>query len=161
MLLAVLTAVLLIVFVLRLSRRPGAKVNLGDQEFGLGRDVVFAAKVTAHGPLIFAPLRGSITLYVQHLGSDPARGWLAFGAHDPGQPPTCFVMWRPATHDFVDPCNKAVYPADGTGLDQYATRVDRTGEVIINLRQSIGSTPAPEPTTSTTGTSTTAASPAP
>ncbi|MDQ1415837.1 MAG: hypothetical protein QOF81_1450 [Acidimicrobiaceae bacterium] len=141
MILAVLTAVLLIVFVLRLARKPGAKVNLGDQEFALGKDTVFAAQVAKHGPLIFAPLRGSITLYVQHLGGDPTKGWLAFGAHDPGRPPTCNVAWRPATHDFEDPCDRAVYPADGTGLDQYATRVEPSGQVIINLRQSIGTTP--------------------
>ncbi len=141
MILAVLTAVLLIVFVLRLSRKPGAKVNLGDQEFDLGKDTVFAAQVAKHGPLIFAPLRGSITLYVQHLGADPAKGWLAFGAHDPGQPPNCNVAWRPATHDFADSCDRAVYPADGTGLDQYATRVEPSGQVIINLRQSIGTAP--------------------
>ncbi len=137
MILAVLTAVLLIVFVLRLARQPGAQVNLGDQQFDLGRDTVFAAKVAAHGPLIFAPLRGSITLYVQHLGTDPAHGWLAFGAHDPGQRANCFVRWRPATRDFVDPCNQAVYPEDGRGLDQYATRVDPSGQVIINLRQRV------------------------
>jgi hypothetical protein len=137
MILAVLTAVLVIFFVLRLARSPGAKVNLGDSEFDVGRDTVFAPSVAAHGPLIFAPLRGSITLYLQHLGTDPAKGWLAFGAHDPGQAATCLVVWRPATRDFVDHCNQAVFPADGQGLDQYATRVDPSGHVIVNLRQPV------------------------
>ncbi len=148
MILAVLTAVLLIVFVLRLARTPGARVNLGDQEFAVGRATVFAPAVVAHGPLIFAPLRGSITLYVQHLGNDAALGWLAFGAHDPGQPANCVVKWRSATHDFVDPCNQAVYPEDGRGLDQYATRVDPSGQIIINLRQPVQTTTtAPERST--------------
>jgi len=72
---------------------------------------------------------------------------LAFGAHppDPGEAAHCFVMWRPATHDFLDPCTKTVYPADGTGLDHYATRVDPSGEVVVNLRQAIGPTPAQPP----------------
>ncbi len=150
MILAVLTAVALIVFVLRLAKRPGGKVNLGEQEFGLGRDVVFAARIVDHGPLIFAPLRGSITLYVQHLGPDVAHGWLAFGAHPPGDAANCFVMWRPVTHDFLDPCNQALYPADGRGLEQYATRVDPTGEVVINLRDSFGTVPSVETTTTST-----------
>jgi hypothetical protein len=135
--LAVLTAVLLLFFVLRLAQSPGAKVNLGDQEFNLGRDTLFAPKVTAHGPLIFAPLRGNITLYVQHLGDAPGKGWQAFGAHDPGQAPTCNVVWRTTTHTFEDPCNGAVYPATGVGLDQYPTRVDANGDVIVNLRQAV------------------------
>jgi hypothetical protein len=142
--LAVLTAILVIVFVLRLSRQPGAKVNIGDQEFALGHDTVFAARVAGNGPLIFAPLRGSLTIYVQHLGADPARGWLAFSAFappGPGQPARCVVHWRPADHDFAG-CTGATYPGDGRGLDQYATRVDPSGQVIINLRQSIGTTPA-------------------
>jgi hypothetical protein len=147
MILAVLTAVLLIVFVLRLSRQPGGKVNLGDQEFALGKDTVFAPKVASLGPLVFAPLRGSITLYVQHQGNDAAHGWLAFGAQPPGEAAQCVVQWRSTSHDFVDPCTHTVYPADGTGLDQYATRVDPKGQVIINLRQSTGTTPATEPPT--------------
>lgn len=148
MILAVLTAVLLIVFVLRLARTPGARVNLGDQEFAVGRATVFAPVVAAHGPLIFAPLRGSITLYVQHLGTDPAKGWLAFGAHDSGQATKCVVKWRPSTRDFLDPCNQAVYPEDGRGLDQYATRVDPSGQIIINLRQPVPpTTTAPERST--------------
>jgi hypothetical protein len=143
MILAVLTAVLLLVFVLRLARQPGGKVNLGDPEFDLGRAAVFAPKVGATGPLIFAPLRpGSVTLYVQHVAADPTKGWLAFGALPPGETSQkCFVQWRPPTHDFIDPCTHTVYPGDGTGLDQYAVRVDSSGHVIINLRRSIGTTP--------------------
>jgi hypothetical protein len=137
MILLVLTAVLLVVFVLRLSRQPGGKVNLGEQEFALGKDTVFAPKVAAHGPLIFAPLRGSLVLYVQHLGNDPAKGWLAVAAQVPGQPPNCAVQWHAASHEFVDPCTHAVYPEDGQGLPHYAVRVDPSGQVIINLRQPI------------------------
>jgi hypothetical protein len=137
MILLVLTAVLLVVFVLRLARQPGGKVNLGDQEFALGKDTVFAPKVAARGPLIFAPLRGSLVLYVQHLGSDAAKGWLAIGAQVPGQAPNCAVQWRAATHDFEDPCDHSVYPDDGGGLTHYAVRVDPSGQVIINLRQPV------------------------
>jgi hypothetical protein len=154
MILAVLTAILIIVFVLRLARQPGAKVNLGEQEFAVGRDTAIAAEITSvRRPLLFPPLRGSIVLYVQHLGDDPTKGWLAFNAQPPGQTGPCLVTWRDATKDLVD-CHGTHYPADGTGLEQYAVRVDPSGEVIVNLRQSIGTTP-PTLATATTAAATT------
>jgi hypothetical protein len=156
MILAVLAAILLLIFVLRLSHESGAKVQAGSQEFSLGRADFFAPEIVTNGPLIFPPLRGSITLYVQHLGANDDHGWLAFDAHDPGQPATCYVKWRPATHDFLDPCDHVAFPADGEGLDQYAASVDSSGDVIINLRQTIGTTP---PTSAPTTGDTTKNSP--
>ncbi|HEX3539566.1 MAG TPA: hypothetical protein VHT75_03905 [Acidimicrobiales bacterium] len=155
MILAVLTAILLIVFVLRLARQPGAKVNLGDQEFSVGKDTALAAQISALGrPLLFPPLRGSIVLYVQHLGGDPAKGWLAFNAEVPGHASPCLVTWQVTTRDFAD-CHGIHYPADGHGLDQYPVRVDASGQVIVNLRQSIGTIP-PTDATTTTASATTA-----
>ena len=142
----------------QLARQPGGKVNLGDQEFSLGNDVVFAQTVAKRGPLIFAPLSGHVTLFVQHLGTKPAEGWLAFDAHVEGQPADCFVKWRPATVDFVDQpavgvkgvqCAPMVFPADGTGLEHFATRVS-SNQVVINLRQPIGTSPATSATTAAT-----------
>jgi hypothetical protein len=143
--LAVLTAVLVVVFVLRLARRPGARVNLGDQEFVVGRAAVFAAQIARTGPLIFPPPRGRLVLYVQHLGTDPAHGWLAFSAHPPDETGgQCVVRWRPAQRDLIDDrdhCRGTVYPADGRGLLQYAARVDPGANLIVNLRQDVGTTP--------------------
>jgi len=143
--LGVLTAVLVVVFVLRLARQPGAKVNLGDQEFVVGRATVFATQIARTGPLIFPPPRGQLILYVQHLGTDPAHRWLAFSAHPPDETNTqCVVRWRPAQHDFIDDrdhCKGTVYPPDGAGLTQYAARVDPGGNLIINLRRDVGTTP--------------------
>ncbi len=143
--LAVLTAILVVVFVLRLARQPGARVNLGDQEFVVGRATVFAAQINRTGPLIFPPPRGTLVLYLQHLGSDPAHGWLAFSAHPPDEiNARCVVRWRPARRDFIDDrdhCRGAVYPADGAGLPQYPARVDPGGQLIVNLRHDVGTTP--------------------
>ncbi|MDP9073381.1 MAG: hypothetical protein M3N98_04235 [Actinomycetota bacterium] len=141
--LAVLTAILVVVFVLRLARSPGAKVNLGDQEFSVGHDTVFAAAIGHNRrPLFFPALRGSLTLFVQHLGTDPAHGWLAFSAQAqaPGRRGSCVVQWDLPHQQFQD-CTGAQYPPDGTGLDQYPVRVDPGGTVIINLRQPIGTVP--------------------
>lgn len=146
--LAVLTAVLVVVFVLRLARQPGARVNLGDQEFVMGRATVFAARIARTGPLIFPPPRGRLILYVQHLGPDPAHGWLAFSAHPADEASAqCVVRWRPAQGDFIDDrahsddCRGTVYPPDGAGLPQYAARVETGGNLIVNLRHDIGTEP--------------------
>jgi hypothetical protein len=135
---------------------------LGDSQFDMGRAGAFAPEVVTNGPLIFPALYGStITLYVQHLGKIPTEGWLAFNAHDPSQSASCLVRWRKAQHDFVDPCDQVVFPADGQGLEQYATQVDKSGDVIINLHQPIGTTPPPATSLTTTSeTPTTTAAPA-
>jgi hypothetical protein len=141
-LLAVLTAVLVIVFVLRLARSPNAKVNLGAQEFEVGKGATFAKPIAEKGPLLFQALRGGqLDLFVQHLGDDPAHGWLAFEAHAPGEPRRCQLRWQPATADFTDPCGPRRYPANGDGLNHYLVRVDAKGNVIVNLRQSTGTSP--------------------
>jgi hypothetical protein len=146
--LAVLAAVLLVIFVLRLSQKPGAKVNLGADEFTMGRAAAFAPLVATNGPLIFPPPHGThLTLYVQHLGADVKKGWLAFDAHDPAQPARCLVRWQPAGQDFIDPCDQARFPADGQGLVQYSAQVNKSGDVIVDLRQ-----PVPPGSASTTTT---------
>jgi hypothetical protein len=141
-LLGVLAAVLLIVFVLRLAKSPSAKVNLGTQEFEVGPSKSLASAIAKNGPLLFQALRGSqLDIYVQHLGSDSAHRWYSFEAHAPGQPRRCQLTWQPNSSDFADPCTGARYPADGDGLNHYSIRVDSKGKVIVNLRQTVGTSP--------------------
>ena len=140
-LLGVLTAVLLIVFVLHLARSPGGKVNLGSQEFEVGPSKPLAATINKNGPLPFQALRGSNDIFVQHLGNDPAHRWYAFETHAPGQPRRCQLSWQPNSSDFADACAGTRYPADGNGLNHYAVRVDAKGTVIVNLRQTVGTSP--------------------
>jgi hypothetical protein len=141
-LLAVLTAVLLIVFVLRLARSPNARVNLGTQEFEVGPSKSLARAIANNGPLLFQALRGTqLDTYVQHLGGDPAHQWYAFEAHAPGRPRRCQLTWQPNSSDFADPCTGNRYPADGDGLNHYSVRVDANGKVIVNLRQTVGTSP--------------------
>jgi hypothetical protein len=140
-LLGLLTAVLLVVFVLQLSRSPQAKVQLGTNTFSVGRADRLQGPIALRGPLLLPALRGaSLDLFVQHLGSDTDHGWLAFEAHRPGGPSTCQLQWRQADHDFVDPCDRMIYPADGQGLEQYATTVTG-GKVTVDLHQPAGTTP--------------------
>lgn len=120
-----LAAVLLVVFVLRLSSSPDAKVQLGDAVFEVGQVRKLAPLVDRDGPFLFQALNGQRDIYVQHLGNDAATGWLAFEAHAPGQPRTCQLVWRQAEGRFHDPCTQAVFPVDGKGLTQYPTEVRR------------------------------------
>jgi len=143
-LLAVLTAVLLVTFVLRLARSPQAKVQLGTNTFDVGRADRLQRTIGQGGPLLFQALRGArLDLYVQHAGTDTVHGWSAFEAHRPGGSRSCLLQWRPSGHVFVDPCDATSYPADGRGLDQYPVTVDSKGHVVIDLRQSTGTTPMP------------------
>jgi hypothetical protein len=140
--LALLAAILIVVFFVRLSNRPGQKVNVGSQEFAVGKAAVLAPAVAKGGPLIFQALRGTqLDIFLQHLGADPLRGWLAFEAHAPGEARTCELRWRQASHDFLDPCSGRRFPADGAGLDQYAVRVDAKGNLVVNLQSTVGTVP--------------------
>ena len=134
-LIALLLAVLVIGFVLRLARQPGARVNLGTSEFELGKADVFARAIAKSGPLRFQRLRsGAPDIFVQHLGGDDTRGWVAFATTAVGEPRKCQLVWG-TDQQFSDPCSHKTYPADGTGLTQYAARVDPAGKVFVNLRQ--------------------------
>jgi hypothetical protein len=137
--LAVLTAVLVIIFVLRLAKAPGAKVQLGTSEFEVGRATALAKPIDRDGPLLFQALRGgSLDIFVQHLGADPAQGWRAFEAHAARAARSCQIQWQRAAHDFMDPCSRQVYPPDGQGLTQYAATVLANGRVVVDLRQPAG-----------------------
>jgi hypothetical protein len=139
-LLGVLTAVLLIVFVLRLARSPRTKVQLGANTFDAGKAAQdLAPHIAQGGPVLFQGLRGpGLDLYVQHLGTDPLHGWLAFSADAPGG---CVLLPRLAQHTLA--CQGMTFPDDGRGLDHYAVTVDSKGKVIVNLQLSTGTTPRP------------------
>jgi hypothetical protein len=76
-------------------------------------------------------------IYLQHQGADPAKGWLAFDAHTPGQPRSCVLQWTPASSRFRDPCTTTMYPADGAGLPHYATSVNTAERVIVDLNTTV------------------------
>lgn len=138
-LLGVLTAVLLIVFVLRLARSSQTKVQLGANTFDSGKATQLAPQIAQHGPLLFQGLRGRGTdLYIQHVGTDPVHGWLAFKADAPGG---CVLQPQPAKHALV--CGGMTFPDNGQGLDHYAVTVDAKGKVIVNLQVTTGTIPRP------------------
>ena len=125
------------------------QANLGDPVFNVGRTDRLSKEIDKRGPFLFQdPLslgRGR-NLYVQHLGTDPDKGWSAIEARLPDDT-SCPVTWDRARSAFVD-CRGGRHPADGTGLTTYPGTV-RNGQVRVDLR-----TAASRPTTSTTATST-------
>jgi len=133
--LGVLTAVLLLVFVVRLSAQPGAKVKLGSDVFIAGRARDLAARVGRdHAPLLFPALVKQRDIYLQHLGDDPLKGWTAFDARPPGTLRRCTVVWQSDRSEFTDPCGPATFPADGAGLPPHPVTVDVNGKLSVDLR---------------------------
>ena len=127
-------------FVVRFASQRPDDVNLGDKRFVVGRADRFAERIDEQGaPILFKdPLtsKPGRELYVQHLGDDEEKGWIAVEAYAPGQRKLaiCLITWDPKTDEFVDPCSKSRYPADGTGLTVYPGDVDERTAVIIDLR---------------------------
>jgi hypothetical protein len=140
-LLGLLTAVLLIVFVLRLSQSSQTKVQLGSDTFTAGKAAQLQPQIAKDGPVLFQGLRGpGGDLYLQHLGTDPVHGWLAFSADAP-DPAGCVIKWQPSSRTLA--CNGTSFPANGEGLDQFAARVDAKGKVIVDIASKTGTTPKP------------------
>lgn len=132
--LALLTAVLVFVFVLRLAGSEDAKVQLGDAVFEAGQVRRMAPQIERGGPLLYPDLLGrDRPIYIQHLGTDVKTGWLAIEAHVPGAARECIVSWDDKQGVFVDACSKTAYPADGTGLTRYPTEVKRKDKGGLTL----------------------------
>ena len=136
----VIAAALLIVLVLQLVRSGTVKNQLGDKVFDAGRTTDLASHIggpssggsSSGGPILLPALVGHRDIYLQHLGTDPEKGWAAFDAAPPGEDRTCDLVWNAGT--FRDPCGGRTYPADGAGLTRYQVTVDAHHHVIVDLR---------------------------
>lgn len=122
-----------------LVSRPGATTEnrLGDEEFVVGRaDRLARAIETGGAPLLFQDLLvgGERDIFVNHTGTDPVQGWVAFAARVEGADRSCTLVWVAADRVLRDPCTSATYPPDGSGLIAYPTRVSDGGDVVVDLR---------------------------
>lgn len=109
-------------------------VDLGQPVFSIGAAEDVAEAIATQGPLLLPDAaRGDRDIWVQHLGTDPTEGWLAFAVRPAGAPRECAVEWLTDDRTFVDSCDGTVYPEDGDGLQQYAVSVDPSGDLIVNL----------------------------
>ncbi|MEO5839397.1 MAG: hypothetical protein ABIQ73_10220 [Acidimicrobiales bacterium] len=149
----VVTAVMLMLFVLWLTSQNGNKVEfrLGDEQF---QDITadrMASRIADEGPVLFPDVSAnrSRDIYVQHLGNDPKTGWLAFDARKPGAARECYLEWQRDRQLFVDRCDKSEVAADGAGLRQYPAVVNSNGKVVINFNASATATTTVSPATTT------------
>ena len=129
----VAAGVLVFLAVVALAGSGKAKSHLGSNIFRVGTARNQAEIVDRHGPLLFQdPLGHGRDIYVNHLGE---TRWTAFVIHPPGEAKSCSVRWRAATRDFLDPCSRHVFPADGEGLVRYRASVDAKGDLVVDLRR--------------------------
>jgi hypothetical protein len=110
------------------------EVNLGDTDFrdlDAGR---MSEEISEGGPILFSDVGGGDRdIILQHLGSDPATGWIAFDARRPGDSRDCFFQWQSESSTFVNTCDESdVVDASGNGLDQYPVVVEG-GEVRVDI----------------------------
>ncbi|MEY2453638.1 MAG: hypothetical protein QOD92_3212 [Acidimicrobiaceae bacterium] len=112
--------------------------NLGDDKahtttsksrFTVGPAEGLATAITRdQTPLFFNDTAaGSRPIVVQHMGSDPTTGWIAFDAATGN----CTLTWHRESQDFTD-CNGQRVPADGDDLHHYPVVVEN-GDVIVDL----------------------------
>ncbi|NNC79633.1 MAG: hypothetical protein HKN94_05715 [Acidimicrobiales bacterium] len=129
---AVIAALLIGVIAVNVGRQSGRLV-LGDLDFRSLNTDNMAAEIEENGPILWPDVAsGSRDLWLQHLGDDPARGWSAFDARQPGDSRDCNVVWESDAREFRDPCSNTTYLQDGTGLPQIPVFLDGR-ELIIDI----------------------------
>ena len=108
----------------------------GSPLFDAGRADSQAAAIRRDGPILLGDVAGGQRdVYLQHLGGDERRGWLAFDTRAPRAPRNCAVRWSAEDRAFEDPCSGRRYPPTGEGLRQYPVDVD-DGRLTVDLRRS-------------------------
>lgn len=130
---AVIAAVVIGAIAIELGTRSNTLV-LGDTNFGSINADNMAAEIDENGPILWPDIAsGTRDIWLQHLGDDPATGWVAFDARPPGTPRDCAVQWSITERTFTDPCTDTVYPEDGSGLPAIPVYIDgRTLVIDIN-----------------------------
>ena len=109
-------------------------LHLGSADFDAGSAKDRAADIARSGPILLPdPSGGSRDIYLQHLGSEVGRGWLAFDSRKAGEGRQCTLRWEAASGHFVDPCGGAVVSATGAGLVHYRVTVTKDGRVVVDL----------------------------
>jgi hypothetical protein len=131
---AVLLGVVLLYVLSRLAS-TGTVQFQGDPVFDAGRTDSQAPAIERDGPILLGDVAGGDRdVYLQHLGGDEDRGWLAFDTRAPGASRDCAVRWVSEDDAFEDPCSGERYPPDGEGLRQYPVDV-RDGRLTVDLRR--------------------------
>ena len=129
----------LVFAVVSLAGSDQIEVKLGDDDFNAGDAENLATEIAERGPVPWAPLSRGRSIWINHTGDDPEKGWFAFDVQSPGATGDCVVDWDADRKLFIDTCNPAlVYPATGDGLTQFGVWVDDGGNLIVDVNANDG-----------------------
>ena len=120
---------------LALGSRNSSDLNIGDQTFKAGNAEKKAELIDESGPILYADVSGrkDRDMILQHLGSDPAKGWHAFLAAPIDKARDCTWIWQPEEELFRAKCDEDLTaPADGKGLPQFPVKVV-DGQLDVDL----------------------------
>lgn len=131
----ILVLVLFVIAIPSLTESGTIEVKLGSDTYDAGSAESRASNIAEGGPLLFSDVSsGSRDIYLQHIGSDPKEGWLAFDARPNGTGRECTLRWNNSAKNFTNPCTNETVSAEGTGLTQYNVTITENGKVIVNLK---------------------------
>src|SRR3954465_7899226 len=97
----VIVAVGLFALVAKVAAKPTSKAQVGGRTravYDVGGSRLLAKQIAENGPLLFQALVGDLDIFVQHDGTNPDNGWLAFDARAPGAARRCSVQWKADRH---------------------------------------------------------------
>lgn len=125
------------------SDGKGVALNLGVDRFTVGDATEQRALIERDGPLLFSDASGNgqkRPIFVNHIGDDSTKGWVAFDARPPEGAPGCFLRWDRPTSTFVgvDGCDPRTFPANGEGLTTYPAQALPSGQVEVDLKPKDG-----------------------
>jgi len=121
-----------------LGEQGTVEVQLGSRDAGPYDTEEIARQVARDGPFVLQDLSPDkrLDIYLQHEGEDPSEGWIAISARAPGVTDRdCALQWD--GERFEDPCSGETYPADGTGLTRFPTRIEGD-DLYIDFQQGTG-----------------------
>src|SRR5689334_20153501 len=91
----VLVILLFVLAIPSLTESGTVTPNLGVDTFNTGSAESRSKSIARDGPFLYSDVAGrDRDIYIQHLGDDPATGWLAFDARQVGQPRECSLEWQ-------------------------------------------------------------------
>jgi len=135
--LAVLAALGLGYAIIQLAQQGSIESNLGDNELIVGEYLSLSQRIMEQGPIPYqSQASGSPSIYLQHLGDDPRRGWLAFDTAWPDS--DCILNWNAQAGLFeptdTEPCaGVGLVEANGEGLRQHSVRINSEGRVVVQF----------------------------
>lgn len=110
-------------------------------EVTLGSASKLANEVAGRGPIFYPDVSGNDlrNLFVQHSGTDPKQGWVAFLVQVPGERRGCVWEWQPRSRDFVASCDATRrLPGNALGVPHIPTRVTHNDRLVVDLTTTPG-----------------------